>query len=153
MDPITMAAIMGGLGLAKSELVDRPAANRQRKTEAEIARWSPWTGMAAQRTKDADSFGATVQGGLAGAALGQNAEQTAKMNEMMKSQKALLDAQTAQIAAGNGAGLAGAVPTTTTPLPGMVPGTYMQPGGQMPPGYVSPWTTWQQQQVPPVAAQ
>lgn len=71
MDPLTMAAIMGGVGLLKSELLDRPKEDRQRELAAVTARWSPWTGMAPQAIKEADPFGSALQGASAGAMMGQ----------------------------------------------------------------------------------
>lgn len=61
------------LGLGKSELVDRPQEARDRKTQAEIARWSPWGGMKADmgQIKPASPFNSALQGGLTGATLGQ----------------------------------------------------------------------------------
>lgn len=72
MDPITMAAIMGGAGLLKSELVDRPREERQRQQAAVTARWSPWTNMAPNQVREADPFGAALQGGITGAVMAQN---------------------------------------------------------------------------------
>lgn len=72
MDPITLAAIMGGAGLLKSELIDRPREESQRKLAAETIRWSPWTGIAPGAIQSADPFGAALQGATTGAVLGQN---------------------------------------------------------------------------------
>ena len=71
MDPLTLALIGGGAGLLKSELIDRPKEERQRKQAAITARWSPWTGMAPGPIQEADPFGSALQGGLAGAMIGQ----------------------------------------------------------------------------------
>ena len=71
MDPITIGLLAGaGLGLVKGELIDRPKEKRQRKQEAEIARYSPWGGMQAQRVQEADPFGSMMQGGMAGGMMG-----------------------------------------------------------------------------------
>lgn len=72
MDPITLAAVMGGAGLLKSELIDRPREQEQRRQAAITARWSPWTGMAPGAIQSADPFGAVLQGATTGAVLGQN---------------------------------------------------------------------------------
>lgn len=72
MDPITLAAVMGGAGLLKSELIDKPREQEQRRQAAITARWSPWTGMAPGAIQSADPFGSAIQGGLAGAMIGQN---------------------------------------------------------------------------------
>lgn len=60
--PVGMAA----LGAVKGEQ-DRQQARNDRKMEAEIARWSPWTGMQAQRVRDNSSpLGGALQGGVGG---------------------------------------------------------------------------------------
>lgn len=127
LDPLSMAAIGAGLGLAKSELVDRPRSERERRREAEIARWSPWTGMAANRPADADAVGNMMTGGMTGGLLGQGMAQTDRMNELMASQKALLDAQTGAVAAG-------------APM-AYAPGTGMPPYAVGAPAAASPWLT------------
>lgn len=71
MDPLTAAAVLGGVGLLKSEFIDRPREDRQRKMAAVTARWSPWTGMSPNQIQEADPFGTAIQGGLAGAMIGQ----------------------------------------------------------------------------------
>lgn len=71
MDTMTIA-LLAGAGVAKSELVDRPREERQRKLAAETLRWSPWTGMTPGAIQEADPFGSAIQGGLAGAMLSQN---------------------------------------------------------------------------------
>lgn len=76
MDPLTAALVLGGVGLAKSELIDRPREERQRKQAAITARWSPWTGMSPGQIQEADPFGSALQGGLTGAMLAQKAPAT-----------------------------------------------------------------------------
>jgi hypothetical protein len=62
---------MMGAGAAKGAL-DQRQAGRQRKAEAEIARWSPWTGMQAQRVDDGPGIlGGAMQGGVSGLGLMQ----------------------------------------------------------------------------------
>ena len=87
MDPLTLAAIMGGVGLAKGELIDRPQEKRDRMVAAETARWSPWTGMQPAQVGRADSLGAAAQGGLQGYGFGQNMQNQAAFNEYLKSQQ------------------------------------------------------------------
>lgn len=70
MDPITIALIGAGLGLGKGVLDTKKEA-KDRQMEAQIAQWSPWTGLAAQRPGRADVIGSTMQGGLTGAMMGQ----------------------------------------------------------------------------------
>lgn len=72
MDPVTMGLLAGaGVGLLKGGVLDKNKEKRQRKQEAEIARYSPWTGMQAQRVQEADPLGSAMQGAMGGAMLGQ----------------------------------------------------------------------------------
>lgn len=82
--PFTGLLIGGGLMGAKSLLLDAPRANRQRKQEAEIAKYSPWTGMSPQRIQEADPFGAALQGGTTGAMLGQGIDQMGQQDALNK---------------------------------------------------------------------
>lgn len=71
MDPMTIG-LMAGMGLAKSELIDRPREERQRQQAANTMRYSPWTGMAPGAIQEADPFGSAMDAGLTGAMLSQN---------------------------------------------------------------------------------
>lgn len=76
--------ILGGaaLGLAKSEFVDRPQAEKQRKLQAEVMRYSPWTHMTPDMNiKEADPFGSALQGGMAGGMMGQNMQSAASADK------------------------------------------------------------------------
>lgn len=86
MGPIGLAALMAGAGLAKSEFVDKPAEARQRKQQAAIMRYSPWTGMSPQPVQSADPFGSMLQGGMAGAMMGQGMQSADAQNELLKAQ-------------------------------------------------------------------
>lgn len=67
MDPITIGLLAGGgLGLLKG-MSDAEQARHQRQVEAEIARYSPWTGMKPERIGQANVLGSAMQGALAGA--------------------------------------------------------------------------------------
>jgi hypothetical protein len=56
-----------GLGFLKNKLIDKPAEQRSRKMNAEIMRYSPWTGMQGPGVKEAGSvFGSMLQGGALG---------------------------------------------------------------------------------------
>ncbi len=71
MDPITIGLLAGaGLGLVKGGIIDAEKEKKNRQMEAEIARYSPWGGMQAQRVQQADPFGSMMQGGMAGAMMG-----------------------------------------------------------------------------------
>lgn len=78
MTGLELAALMAAVGAAKSEFIDRPREKRQRKANAEIARWSPWTGMAPGAVREADPFGSAMQAGLTGAMMGQMSGAQAK---------------------------------------------------------------------------
>lgn len=81
---LTAMAIAAALGVAKSELVDKPAADKKRKLAAETQRYSPWTGNKAGDVKEADPFGSALQFGATGAAMGgamQNDASQAKLND------------------------------------------------------------------------
>lgn len=84
---IAMAALAG---LAKSELIDRPKEQRQRKLAAETQRLSPWTHLQADPIKEADPFGSALQFGAAGAQLGQNMDTADLQQEQMKLNNELL---------------------------------------------------------------
>lgn len=71
MDPITLAAIGGGIGLARG-MSKQKQAERDRKMSSEIARWSPWTGMQAPTPYNVDPLDSVMQGGMTGAMLGQS---------------------------------------------------------------------------------
>jgi hypothetical protein len=86
MDPVTIG-VMAGLGLAKSELVDRPREEEQRRRAAVTARWSPWTGMAPGAVQEANPLGSAMEAGLTGAALSQ--QQQKLDNEALKNKPQL----------------------------------------------------------------
>ena len=69
MLPMMLAGM--GAGLLKSELIDRPQANKQRQLAATTAALSPWTGMTPTMPDEANPLGSMLQGGLAGAQIGQ----------------------------------------------------------------------------------
>jgi hypothetical protein len=75
MVPMMLAGM--GAGLLKSELIDRPQANKQRQLAATTAALSPWTGMTPTMPQEANPLGSMMQGGLAGAQIGQGMQQAA----------------------------------------------------------------------------
>lgn len=77
MDPLTLMAIGSALGLVKSQVVDKPKADKQRKLAAETQRYSPWTHLQANPVQEADPFGSVLQYGVTGGMLGANMEQAA----------------------------------------------------------------------------
>ena len=64
-------AAMAAAGLVKG-LGDEKKAKADRKREAEIARYSPWTGLGPSAVKEADIMGSVMQGGMGGAMMGQS---------------------------------------------------------------------------------
>jgi hypothetical protein len=62
--------IGAAVGLTKAYAVDAPKEARQRKLAAATQRYSPWTGLKAGSVQEADPFGSTLQGGMAGATYG-----------------------------------------------------------------------------------
>jgi hypothetical protein len=64
-------AIGAGVGIAKNELVDQPAAKRQRTLAAATQRYSPWTHLQAGPVADPNVLGAAIGGAGSGAAVGQ----------------------------------------------------------------------------------
>ena len=68
MWPLILAG--AGLGAVRS-MQQEQQAKQDRKREAEIARWSPWSGMQAQRVGTPDYMDNIMQGGLTGAMMGQ----------------------------------------------------------------------------------
>lgn len=72
MGPLLAGLLIGGAtGLLKHGM-DSEAADRQRKLQGEIARYSPWTGMQAQAVKEPSLVGNALQGAGAGAMIGQS---------------------------------------------------------------------------------
>ena len=79
-------AILGAaLGAAKHNQ-DRKAAQRARQQEAQIAQWSPWTGMQAQRVQDPSLIGnvgyGALTGGMVEQQMGAPKQQPAGMNDI-----------------------------------------------------------------------
>lgn len=81
MLPMMLAGM--GAGLLKSELIDRPQADKQRQLAATTATLSPWTGMTPTMPNEANAFGSMMQGGLAGAQLGQGMQKQAQEQELL----------------------------------------------------------------------
>ena len=67
--PMLAGAAIGAL---KHQMVDKPKAQAQNRAAAVQTQFSPWTGMGAGKTVDGGSMlGSAMQGGMAGAQLGQ----------------------------------------------------------------------------------
>lgn len=104
-------AIGAGLGLAKTISGNSQAAE-ERKRQAAIARWSPWTGLQPHTVQDQDLFGNALTGAAGGAVLGQGlkgmggAEDMGGVGEFTTSGDAATGAAPSL-------GVAGAAPTTS----------------------------------------
>lgn len=64
------------VGVAKSEFVDKPQADKQRKLAAATQQYSPWTGLKAQPVKEADPLGSALSFGATGAQINNGMKQT-----------------------------------------------------------------------------
>jgi hypothetical protein len=88
MGPLALMGIGAGVGLLKSGLVDGPRVSREREYQANVARYSPWTGMRPSYVAGADTLGNAMQGGISGYMFGQALDNKASddllKNEQMK---------------------------------------------------------------------
>lgn len=67
MDPITIGLIAG----AGKGLLDQRQEKKDRQTQSEIQRWSPWTGLQGQQVKGTNLVNPMMQGAMTGAMMGQ----------------------------------------------------------------------------------
>jgi hypothetical protein len=152
---------LGGaaLGAIKTEFYDKPAAKRQRKAEAEKARWSPWTGMQAQNVAEPDTLGAALQGGMGLGMLGANIQSAEGQQGLLDAQKGYFEGMTPQTQVGMndpftalpGATAAGPMPA---PMPAAMPAAMPVARPAVMPKIIAPQTmplnnAWQQMQVAP----
>lgn len=84
MDPLTLSLIMGGIGLAKSELIDKPKEARQRELAARTQELSPWTGIQAGKIQEADPFGTAMQYGATGLSMSRQMKYDEAMENALK---------------------------------------------------------------------
>jgi len=94
--PIIAGALITALvGLAKSQLIDKPKEKKQRRIRAAQVRFSPFTKRApTQDIQEADPFGTAFQFGGAGAALGSNIQSKAIQDQLLAKQLETQEAQT-----------------------------------------------------------
>ncbi len=85
---------MAAAGLLKSQLVDKPREDRQRRLASETQRYSPWTHMQAQPIQEADPFGSALGFGSQGASLGMQMDSADAARGMQEKMGANMDAQT-----------------------------------------------------------
>lgn len=67
---LTGMAIAAAVGLAKSQLVDKPKADAERALAAKTAAYAPWTGMKPGEVTNANPFADMMQYGMTGAQIG-----------------------------------------------------------------------------------
>lgn len=70
------------IGIAKSEFIDRPKEERQRKLAAETQRYSPWTGLQAGGVQEADPLGSALAFGATGAQISNGMQQQQINNKL-----------------------------------------------------------------------
>lgn len=98
-----LSAAFGGAMFLKSELIDKPKYEQNKKTQALLSAKTeelhPYTGKQSEsfKEKEPDSFGSLLQGGFAGAQLGQNIHQAYTDDKMAESQMELNKAKIASI--------------------------------------------------------
>lgn len=97
---ITGLAVAAALGLAKSQLVDKPAAQKQRDLSAAKTRLSPWTGVQGGPVKEADPWGSALQAGAMGAVAGSGYHQQEQNDLWQKEQMDLTKAQANRLNSG-----------------------------------------------------
>lgn len=78
-------AIAAALALAKSKMVDEPAAARKRKLAAATERFSPWTGMHAGPVDEPNALGSMMSAGATGAMIGQGVANSNAQNSYLDS--------------------------------------------------------------------
>lgn len=66
-------AIGAGLGALKHYAVDKPQHKRQQLAQAEMTKYSPWTGMKGKILTPPSAFGSMLQGAATGAMFGSMA--------------------------------------------------------------------------------
>ena len=114
MDPLTIAAIMGGVSLLKSGQDQRNYKN-QMLLEGEKARYSPWTGIGPGSTpQQPNALGTVAQGALTGAMMGQMFQESAAKN--LAAERASIDADAKNLAGKTGSAttsLQGPIKTTS----------------------------------------
>ena len=90
MDPITIGLLAGSaLGFLRGEEGKRNE-KAERKYNAQVIRYSPWTGMRPDPVQRADATGTMMQGALSGAMLGQGIETANAQNALLEQQKAAM---------------------------------------------------------------
>lgn len=82
-----------GVGLLKSELIDKKKEERDRQLAATTQRLSPWTGLKANPIKEADPFGSALQGAAFAGNMKQSIDKNAGDLAEQKARTGWLDRQ------------------------------------------------------------
>lgn len=90
-----------GLGILKSELIDRPKEMRQRELAATTTALSPWTGLQAGPVKEANWQEAAMSGAAAGMGQEQQEAAAAQALEDRMARRKLMEAQAGYYSRGN----------------------------------------------------
>lgn len=85
MLPLIMAGAGAGLGLLKSEFIDKDNENKDREMQSITDRYSPWTGMRGKMVDHTNPLGSAMAFGAHGAALGQGFDKSAADNALTSS--------------------------------------------------------------------
>lgn len=111
MDPISWALLLGGLGLGQGvvkSLGEGAAADKQKKMNAIITKYSPWTGQhPTQMPQDPNWGGNLFSGGLAGLAFGQNLANQALWSKLLSKNPYALSGPASKILGEDPFGLGG----------------------------------------------
>lgn len=90
--PLLIGAGIGALaGLLKSEFVDKPREERDRELAVATQRLSPFTGLKANKIREADPAASALQFGLAGASMGQQSAQLGQNQQLLDMHQQKLD--------------------------------------------------------------
>lgn len=96
MDPLTLALVMGGVGLAKGATVDKAKQYKQAQVQAETTRYSPWTHMQGKEPTEADPLGQGIAGAAYGLQLGQN-NKAFEADQALKASQAAINNRSATL--------------------------------------------------------
>ena len=78
-------AAMIGLSVLKGEQ-DKKNYKEQQRMNAEMMRYSPWTGMTPGQAQKPDQLGTTLQAGVSGLAMAQNAAAAQQQQQLLDAQ-------------------------------------------------------------------
>lgn len=82
MGPLAMMGIGAGLGILKSQTIDKQKEKKARELAAATQRYAPWTGLKAGPIEEADALGSALKYGATGASMGAGIQE-ADLNEAL----------------------------------------------------------------------